>query len=277
MIEPWYTAHVTITDMLSHRSGLPRHDWLLLTNLTMEGIVQKIRHLPLSAEIRTQFQYSNIMYATAAHMIESVSGQSLQTFFTERIWEPLIMSETYISLLHAQEAGRHISQGYYLDVQGNLLSTHLVTMDNIRGAGNILSSVNDYARWIRTLLHRGPPFSESAYRNLLAAHAIASAEPVPPFTSPPLYGMGWIIQDYRGERVIQHAGSQYGFGSLVVLLPERDLGFIIMGNNMRGTNAAADIIAYDIIDGVLDTPQHKRFDWGKRSVTGNLECTFLYL
>ncbi|RAH69999.1 putative penicillin-binding protein [Aspergillus aculeatinus CBS 121060] len=265
MIDPWYTAHVTVTDMLSHRSGLPRHDWLLLTNLTQQEIVQRIRYLPLTAEIRTKFQYSNLMYITAAHMIESVSGHSLPSFLTERIWAPLNMSETYLSLTDAQRAGRNISQGYYLDINGKLVSTQHVSMRNSRGAGNILSSVADYAKWISTLLRRGPPLSEAGYRTLFGAHSIAAREPVPPFVSPTLYGMGWVVQTYRGETVIQHAGSQYGFGSLVALLPQRKLGVVVMGNNMRGTNAAADIIAFDIIDDVLDTPRDERFDWRGRA------------
>ncbi|RAH86209.1 beta-lactamase/transpeptidase-like protein, partial [Aspergillus japonicus CBS 114.51] len=265
MIDPWYTAHVTVTDILSHRSGLPRHDWLLLTNLTQQEIVHKIRYLPLTAEIRTKFQYSNLMYITAAHMIESVSGQSLPSLMTERIWAPLNMSETYLSLVDAQRAGRNISQGYYLDTDGKLLSTQRVSMRNSHGAGNILSSVADYAKWISTLLRRGPPLSEAAYRALFGAHSIASKEPVAPFVSPTLYGMGWVVQTYRGETVIQHAGSQYGFGSLVVLLPKRKLGVVIMGNNMRGANAAADIIAFDIIDDVLDITKDERFDWRRRA------------
>ncbi|PYH81827.1 beta-lactamase/transpeptidase-like protein [Aspergillus uvarum CBS 121591] len=175
------------------------------------------------------------------------------------------MSETYLSLADAQRAGRNISQGYYLDTNDRLLSTQRVSMRSSRGAGNIISSVADFAKWISTLLRRGPPLSEATYRALFGGHSIASKEPEAPFVSPALYGMGWVVQTYRGETVIQHAGSQYGFGSLVALLPKRKLGTVIMGNNMRGTNAAADIIAFDFIDDVLDIPEDERFDWRRRA------------
>ncbi|KAJ6021712.1 penicillin-binding protein [Penicillium herquei] len=274
MIDPWYTDHVTLRDILSHRSGLPRHDWLLLANLTSQDIIQRIRHLPLTAEIRTIFQYNNLMYIVAAHILETVSGQSLQSLFIDRIWGPLNMTETYISMTDAQEAGRDVSQGYYIDFQGRVTSTQHTNMENARGAGNILSSVNDYAKWISTLLHRGPPFSESAYRTFFCGHTIAHGESVPPFTSPLLYGMGWLLRDYLGEPVIQHTGFQYGFGSSVVLLPRRKIGFVIMGNHMRGIEAAADVIAYNIIDNFLGTPKHKQFDWAKRSGGGQAEEKF---
>ncbi|KAJ5709415.1 penicillin-binding protein [Penicillium malachiteum] len=90
------------------------------------------------------------------------------------------MTETYLSVTGAQGAGRDVSQGYYTDFQGRLTSTQHTNMENAHGAGNIVSSVNDYAKWIFTLLHRRPPFSEAAYHTLFGAHTIAHGELVSP-------------------------------------------------------------------------------------------------
>ncbi|KAJ5709414.1 hypothetical protein N7493_010748 [Penicillium malachiteum] len=83
MIDPWYTDHVTLTDILSFY--LIAQVYLVMTaNLTPQEIVQRIRHLPLTAEIRTRFQYGNLMYIVATHILEIVTGQSLQSLFIDK-------------------------------------------------------------------------------------------------------------------------------------------------------------------------------------------------
>ena len=78
------TAHVTIEDALSHRTGMPRHD---LTyggpNVTIRDVVRNLRHLPLTAEIRTRFQYCNMMYIVISHFIETWTGMWLGDFLRQ--------------------------------------------------------------------------------------------------------------------------------------------------------------------------------------------------
>ncbi|KAJ5280904.1 Beta-lactamase-like protein [Penicillium angulare] len=258
--DSWATSQMTIIDILSHRSGFPRHDRVWLANITLQEAVQSIRHLPLTASPRTEFQYSNLMYSVAAHIIETVTNQSFQSFLRDNIWLPQDMTETYLYLSDAKDAHQDISQGYFEDLNGKVISSDQVSIDILRGAGNILSSVSDYAKWISTLLNCGPPLSPGTYGMLFGAQFVAERNPTEPFQTPTLYGLGWQIQVYKGETIISHGGSQIGYGASVVLLPERNFGLVILGNNMNGTSAAADILAYHIIDEELKIPLEQRAD-----------------
>jgi CubicO group peptidase (beta-lactamase class C family) len=101
--DEYATIHTTIEDALSHRSGFPRHDYAIGGNYdgqepSLRGMVRAMRHLPLTAEPRTRFQYSNQMYGVASHVIETLTGSWLGDVLNEKIWEPLNMKAT-VSLL----------------------------------------------------------------------------------------------------------------------------------------------------------------------------------
>ncbi|KAL3417428.1 penicillin-binding protein [Phlyctema vagabunda] len=262
--DSWATSQMTLVDILSHRTGLPRHDWVWLANATLQEAVHSIRHLPFTASPRAEWQYSNLMYSAAAHLIESVTNQSFQSFLRDKIWLPLDMTETYLSLTDAQDAHRDISQGYFVGLDGELTPSHRIFTDILHGAGNILSSVSDYAKWISAMLNRGPPLSPSGYEMLFGAHSIRSQNPMDPFTAPTLYGLGWMIEIYQGETILSHGGAQIGYGASVVLLPQRNFGLVVLGNNMNGISAAANILAYHLIDEELGFPLESRYDWVAR-------------
>jgi CubicO group peptidase (beta-lactamase class C family) len=204
------------------------------------------------------------MYSAAAHLIETVTNQSLQSFLRDNIWLPLDMTETYLSLTDAQDAHRHISQGFFVSLDGEITPTNRISTDILHGAGNILSSVSDYAKWISTMLNRWPPFSPAGYKMLFGAHSIASQNPMGPFITPTLYGLGWMIQAYQGETVLSHGGVQIGYGASVVLVPQRNFGLVVLGNNMNGINGAANVLAYHLIDEELGIPLERRYDWVAR-------------
>ncbi|KAE9363902.1 putative penicillin-binding protein [Stipitochalara longipes BDJ] len=259
--DSWATSQMTIVDILSHRTGLPRHDWVWLANMTLREAVQSIQHLPFTASPRAEWQYSNLMYSAAAHLIETVTNQSLQSFLRDNIWLPLDITETYLSLSDTQDAHRDISQGFFVSLDGEVTPTNRISTDILHGAGNIHSSVSDYAKWISTMLNRGPPFSPAGYGMLFGAHSIASPSPMEPFITTTLYGLGWMIQAYQGETVLSHGGAQIGYGASVVLLPQRNFGLVVLGNNMNGINAAANVLAYHLIDEELGIPLERRYDW----------------
>jgi CubicO group peptidase (beta-lactamase class C family) len=100
------TTHITIEDALSHRSGMPRHDlsyggYIDGHKFMPKDLVRSLRHLPLTAEPRTKFQYCNLMFVVVSHVIETLSGTWLGDFLKGRIWTPLNMHST-VSLLYIQ-------------------------------------------------------------------------------------------------------------------------------------------------------------------------------
>ncbi|KAL3454569.1 beta-lactamase/transpeptidase-like protein [Aspergillus insuetus] len=260
--DPYATTHLTLIDILSHRSGLPRHDQVLLQDISLPELVEKLKYLPLTEEIRTTFQYCNLMYVVAAHLIEKSTNQTLYEFLKENLWDPLGMTSTYLDVAPARQDNRPISEGYWFNPETNeTLSTNLAYGPVVRGAGNTLTSVDDYAKWISALLSRSAPIPENAYEMLFGAHSIGERGVNAPYGAPTLYGMGWMLQSYKGLQIIQHGGAQVGFGAYVVLIPETDTGFAILGNEMVGTDLASLVLAYEIIDEVLGVSGEKRFDW----------------
>jgi CubicO group peptidase (beta-lactamase class C family) len=97
--DEYASTHTTIEDALSHRSGLPRHDSSYGGHYdghkpTLKGAVRAMRHLPLTAEPRTKYQYCNQMYSASSHVIETLTGKWLGDVLRERIWGPLDMKAT---------------------------------------------------------------------------------------------------------------------------------------------------------------------------------------
>jgi CubicO group peptidase (beta-lactamase class C family) len=236
-------------------------------DLTLPAVVEKLKYLPMTEEIRTKFQYCNLMYAVAAHLVEKITNQSLYGFLKENLWSPLNMHSTYLDTAPALADRREISEGYFFDPSTNqTIATNLEYSLVVRGAGNILTSVNDYAKWVSALLVRAPPLSEEGYAALFGAYSIVAPVVNPPFSAPDLYGLGWFLQNYRGLQIIQHGGAQVGFGAFVVLLPEKETGLTILGNEMMGTNQVSLILAFEIIDGLLGIKQEERPDWERMYV-----------
>lgn len=293
--DPLYTSQITLTDMLSHRSGLPRHDMLMMLNTTAQDIVARLQHLPLTAPIRTKFQYCNLLYITAAHLIETVTGSSFEEFLQTNIWHPLGMTDTGFDLQAALDRNLDVAQGYYYDTdtdtdtdtateddtekrKGNLYPTNRTYNPAITGAGNILTSATSYAKWMRALLtRRSPPLSHAGYEALFSAHTIGTRVTTAPFSAPDLYGLGWVIQNYRGETILQHGGAQDGYGALVVLLPGSGFGVAMLGNYMEGMNGAAQVLGFELVDNLLGVEEGRRFDWVGTYVFSPVPLSTTYL
>ena len=93
-------VNVTITDLLSHRSGLAAHDslWFLSDNrivMKRSDAVPMINYLPTVHPLLRGYCYNNFGYEIAGQVIEKLSGQSLDEFFRERIAKPLALTRTY--------------------------------------------------------------------------------------------------------------------------------------------------------------------------------------
>ncbi|KAL4950792.1 beta-lactamase/transpeptidase-like protein [Aspergillus filifer] len=261
---PLVAAQITISDILSHRTGLPRHDMVLLQNLSREEVVKRLKHLPLTKGLRAEFQYCNLMYIVAAYLIETVTGVDIEVFMRENLWSVLGMNHTFFSPESAKKYAldSDIAQGYWVDTVSNkTIPTGNFYSPSLTGPGNILTSASDYALWISALLNHSPPLSEKGYNMLFSAQSIMLRQSYGPFSSPLLYGLGWMIQSYKGETIIFHEGAQDGFGALVLLLPNRGFGVSILGNQAWGTNSAAQILAFELVDSLLEVKRSERFDW----------------
>jgi CubicO group peptidase (beta-lactamase class C family) len=268
--DEWYTNHVTLEDAGSHRSGLPRHDFSYGgVNTTAKDYVRGMRYLPLTAPIRTEFQYCNLMYITLGYVIEALTSTKLGAFLHDRIWAPLNMTSTTFCLKCAEDTG-DLATGYTVidsRIEPRFASLPYLDESAMGGAGGTISTVNDYTKWIRAMIDQSPPLSKAQYRAITTPRIIIPqiepppGFPAPPFTGPGLYALGWGQSIYRGEVIWEHGGGLPGFGTQLIIIPSRNYGVVTMGNIAGASNEAGMILAWELIDDFLDVPASERFNY----------------
>ena len=267
MIDEYYTSHITLEDALSHRTGFPSHDASYGgPNFTVRDAVRNLRYLPLTAEIRSSFQYCNLMFIATAHAVEAFTKSWLGDFLRDRIWKPLGMSSTFFSLPDALAGASaqniSLAHGY---VWNNNTQAYVTSpwIDAIvlSGAGAVISNVLDYAKWIRCHMDKLPPLSSVAYDSFRQPRTVIIPTENRAMSGPDMYSLGWFMSNYRGESLIWHDGGIPGFGATMGYLPGRRWGFALMGNTALTTNIAARILTFELLDNFLGTPQSERFDW----------------
>ncbi len=272
------TERATPVDLLTHRTGLPRHDLLWYGSpFTRQEIFDRLRHLEASAEFRTAFQYNNLMYMTAGLLAGEVAGSSWEELVRSRILEPLGMDRTTVSmggLRSAEEAAVGYREASRPDSVDRPDDPELVTMDYreidaMGPAGSINSTALDMARWVRLHLNGGAVDGtrvadaatvERTHRpEIVVEGGVLSAllkQPEMPYL---MYGLGWFVQPYRGHRMIHHGGNIDGFSARVSFLPDEDAGVVVLAN--RNATSLPTVLTLRVFDRLLGL---EPVDWSSR-------------
>ncbi len=258
------SEQITLRDMLCHRSGLPRHDLMWYNaSFSREEIIHRVRHLELSKELRTTWQYQNIMYLTAGYIAGKQSGCSWESVVQGQILDKLGMTNTNFSVELAQQSADHARP--YLKQKDEVRETPFRNIDTAGPAGSINSNLTDMVKWVLLHLNKGKFGEEQivSEANLAEMHSPQMAIRQPskyrevPHKS---YGMGWFVEPYRGYNLIHHGGNIDGFTTLVTMMPEERIGIVIL-TNMNGTPLPT-IIARNISDRLLGL---EPVDWHGRA------------
>ena len=222
------TAEVTIRDLLSHRTGFVRMGLLFASGeVPREEVLQDAPAAEPWAPFREEFHYSNVMYMAPGVAAGEVAGTDWDTLVADRIFEPLGMNSTSTSISIAQTDPR-LSLGYLWDDDlQEYEHKPMRDVDNIAPSGAINSNVLDMAQWLRLLLGRGEYdgqrlISEEQLEETWTDH-IDIGQGVS-------YGLGWMLREWQGQRVVEHGGNVQGFSAEVALLPDSDLGFVLLTN-----------------------------------------------
>lgn len=254
--DPIATQLLTLRDCLSHRSGLPRHDliWYALEGrISRDELVATVAHLPASKPFRQAWQYNNLLYTLAGHLAGRISGGSFEDGVQQRILDPLQMSRTNFRVAEVEKDDDH-ARPHVLDdkdVQQEVPYAHL---DLVGPAGCINSCATDLGAWLLTLAgcgvgDRAPLLSQSVLADLRSP-----AMPLPPgalvATGTAVgYGLGLVVEDYRGHRVVHHGGNIDGFSSQVAVIPEAGVAVAVLTN--LGSTPLRDALPYVLFDELL--------------------------
>ena len=269
MSDAYVSREMRIRDLLCHRSGLPLGGGDLMfwpaTDLTADQINYRLRFVPLETSFRSAYAYDNILYNVAGALIKEISGQSWADFVKTRFFTPLNMRDSKTSIRDI-DANTDVVAPHAID-EGKLRPLTHVPLDNNAPAGAIVSSVDDMSRWVIALLNKGDMgdgkrlFSEGQARTLWTPLTIL------PVSAPPAelseakayfadYAMGEVLRDYRGHLLVTHTGGLQGMVSIVAMLPELNVGVVVL-TNQEETGAFASI-AYTVLDHYLEAPPK---DW----------------
>jgi CubicO group peptidase (beta-lactamase class C family) len=280
MYDPWVTREMTIRDLLVHRSGLGLGAGDLLfvprSNRSRASIVEALRHIKPATSFRSGYAYDNILYTIAGAVIEAVSGKSYERYLRDHVYKPAGLltatSDESSRLATANRAFPHGRIGGPVRGLGPLQP--LDETDQLGAAstpaGLLAMSANDLAKWITIQLEHGRLpnggrlFSEASSTEMWTPQTIEPIGPVPPgfeATKPMFkaYALGWEVAEYGGAKIISHSGGVFGFITMVVLIPDRNVGFAITMNAEEG--AVRRGLTYELIDHYLGRPY---VDWAAR-------------
>ncbi|KAI0871827.1 beta-lactamase family protein [Hypoxylon argillaceum] len=265
-----YTEGVTVDDILGHRTGMPHHDDSYLgigaaQPDDVRSITRNLRNLTISAPIRSKYMYNNMMYSVAAYLVESQSGLDFGDFLQERFFGPLEMSSTHLQPARSKSSGLgdRISKGYgWNKKKETYIGFEALDCPEGVGAGSIITSVNDYIKWVKALMNQEHPIDEEVYKGLIKMRTLTTDDPEDrePQTSPLVYAAGLEIFYYRGHAVIGHDGFVPGFGSRHFFAPALKLGGVIFGN-AGSAGDVATVLSRELIDEFLGVPAPERPDW----------------
>ena len=234
-----------------------------------ESVTRNLRHLPISAPIRTKYMYCNLMYTVATCLVEKLSGMPFTDFLHKHFFTPLRMESTHLQPSAAISAGlkdRMALSYYWKEDEACYVPVIWQDTPEAQGAGSILTSVNDYIKWVKALMNQEAPISDDVYKGLTRPRTISDPDLDPdqeiPFMSPILYAAGLETLHYRGHKVVTHDGSISGFASLHLWLPDLKFGAVVLVNSSSG-GGAAWTICQELMDEVIQVPESERLDWSK--------------
>ncbi len=260
--DPWVTEQVTIRDLLSHQVGIGRltgNRLRFMPGRDPQTILSFVQHMPFEASFRSGYVYSNMMYMVAGQVLEAASGMSWEHFMEERLFSPLGMTRSGTSI--TQLEGMENSSWPHQEIDGEVVVIPRRNFDNVGPAASVNASVYDMARWM--MLHLGEPGSFRGQRLLSRENLLEAHQPQQVFRlDDPLtgelsgYGLGWGLRTYEGYRLSQHSGATDGMTSFLVLLPERDLGVLVVSNLFCNFRPA--VVRY-ILDALLEI--RREDDW----------------
>ncbi len=258
---PWFrlsdesaSLRITPRDLVTHRSGLPRHDllWYNNTTSTREELVRRIAYLPLNKDLRETFQYNNLMFLTAGYLVGTITGSSWESGLQKLVLDPLGMNRTNFSVKQSAADPDH-SLGYRVQ-RDSVQRMPFRDISLIGPAGSINSSAEEMLKWVGLHLAGGKLGSTQVMQAITLRDMYRPYTPISGLgddneLGPMSYGLGWFIDTYRGHYRVQHGGNIDGFTASVTMLPKDGIGIVVLVN--QNGAALGELVARHAMDRLL--------------------------
>jgi CubicO group peptidase (beta-lactamase class C family) len=265
LADPLADGQVTLRDLVTHRTGLAGHDYLWYqAPWPLDESIRRVGRVKLDHPFRTTFDYQSITFAAAGRAVGTAAQTTWAEFVRRRLFEPLGMAHACCTTDGAEKASDRASP-HRRDARGQVHVIPWYRMAEPNPAGSITASAADLAKWVRFQLGDGT----FAGKRLVSAAGLAEThtpqtvirlegitKDLHPDTLQMSYGMGWVVQDYRGHLLVSHAGAIDGFRAHVTLVPRARLGIVLL-NNLHQTRMNL-AVSNSLVDLLLGLP---RKDW----------------
>jgi CubicO group peptidase (beta-lactamase class C family) len=245
----------TLRDLLCHRIGFEtfQGDFTYWTSdLSRKEIIEKMSHVKAQYPFRSRWGYTNAAFLTAGEAIAKVTNKPWEVYIKESLLAPLGMSSTIT--LSKDLATSFNKSAAHTFIDGRLAAIPYAQLDNLSPAGSISSSATDMCKWVMALLSNGKVGTKevipaAVIRTTRQPQILVGGDDNGGFSA---YGLGWFLQGYKGHRLVTHTGGVNGFVSSVTLMPDQNLGIVILTNTDQ--NNLIETLNLDIIDAYLKLP-----------------------
>jgi CubicO group peptidase (beta-lactamase class C family) len=256
---------VTLRDMLSHRTGVTRHDLIWFKSpFTRKELFEKLKYLEPQQPIRETFLYNNLMFSAVGYIIELKSGKTWEEFVRERILTPLDMPTsgfTVADMLRQPDHGVPFREKrdsfelykipYYEDTEG------------VAPAGAVISSIEELSHWLIALMNDGKYNGKQVLPANVLKATLQPAIGLPNSMGESLgfweqlnpdYGMGRQTASYRGHLITFHGGDLPGFHSQISFLPNEKIGVIVFVISDHSA-PLYNVVSYNVYERLLGLDQ----------------------
>jgi len=266
MYNDYVTQNFNVQDLLTHRSGLglgagDLQKWPAGSDFTINDMLTNFQYFEPVSAFRTKYDYDNILYLVAGELIKRVSGMPWEVFVKTRIMDPLGMDHSYTlppgRVDSDNLASPHLAEEGVLKV----IPYYELDPEKINGAaGGVLSNAEDLCRWMLLHLNGGKYgeslekvlFSGASQREMWTIHTSIPVRPNaryhPHFSG---YGLGWRLSDMDGNMTVSHTGDLSGMLSKTIMLPDLDLGVVVLTNSYYGGGGLFSAVSQTIVDSYL--------------------------
>jgi CubicO group peptidase (beta-lactamase class C family) len=246
MPDSYVTEEFTIRDLLTHRSGLGLGAGDLMffpegSNFTIDDVLANLSRLTPKSTYRTDFKYNNNMFIVAGEVIHRVSGKTWEEFIEERILQPVGMNDSKASYNRVANKSNIIDA--HTRTEGEVIQIPHDWSDLANPAGGIMSNVPDMLIWANFLMNDAVTKDGKRLLSKEQMHELWQLQtPLPVRKDNDYnthfygYSLGWFVSDVKGGyKQVTHTGGLLGTVTQFTMIPELDLGIVVLTNQMIGS------------------------------------------
>ena len=252
--DPWVTREFRVFDLPAQRSGLPPlvNDILAMLNFKEPEIIRSLGHVEPVSSFRTTFAYTNITHLLASQIVAKAAGApDWSAVLQKELLDPLGMKDS-THTAEAIEAAANHANGHRWTPKGTIeVPFTPIFPYHLAGAGNINSNIEDMARWVRMQLGNG---AFDGRRIVSSENLAYTRMPKVALNDQVSYALGWYTYLTPNGNILWHDGDALSFGSFVGLVPDKNIGIIILTNE---TNVEApNSLGVWVLDRILGNAKH---------------------